>query len=164
VVASLPFPAGLPHDATGGEQTLLVVHCTHPVIERPARNMRVRQVVVHDACWAQGGRGITAPVPSEVGAGYGPRVTACLGKWSGRQRSRRRAVQEGCQSVWGVTIRQGAMPRCVRWPRRAGISMGWGPGGGGLVNPSRAVFKVQASRTRAALLVCQWPATGGPWI
>ena len=85
----------------------------HQVIERPEITMRVRHLVWYAACCPQCGSVTKAQVPSEASTGYGPRLTALLGEWSGRQRSRRSAVQECCRSVLGVPIRQGAIQRAV---------------------------------------------------
>jgi transposase len=86
---------------------------THQVIERPDITMIVRHVVLYEACDPPCGRVTKVQVPPEACAGYGPRLTARIGELSGRQRSRRIAVQACCQSVLGVAIRQGAIQRAV---------------------------------------------------
>jgi transposase len=86
---------------------------THQVIELPEITMSVRHVVLQEACCPQCGRVTKAQVPPEAGAGYGPRLTALIGELSGSQRRSRSAVQEFCQSVWGVAISQGAIQRAV---------------------------------------------------
>jgi transposase len=83
------------------------------VIARPDIQMIVRPVVWYEAHCARGGTVTNAPVPPIASSGDGPRVTARLGELSGRQRSRRSAVQACCRSVLGVPIRQGAMHRAV---------------------------------------------------
>jgi hypothetical protein len=101
---------------------------------------------------------------------------------TGRQRSRRSAVPECCQPVWGVAISQGAIPRAgargsdalapheaaraeqARRARLHDLAETGGSQHGGvawrwvLVNPTVAWFTVQASRSHAAFeaLVASW--------
>ena len=155
---------------------------THQVIELPEITMIVRHFVLYEVCSPQYGRVTKAHVPPEAGAGYGPRLTALIGELSGGQRSRRRAVQEFCQSVLGVAIIQGAIQRAVdrvsealaphdeaiaEQARRARVNYmdetGWYQHGvlawlWVMINTTVALFKVQASRSQAACaaLVASW--------
>ena len=155
---------------------------THQVIELPELNMIGRHVVLYEACCPQCGRVTKAHVPPEACAGYGPRLTALIGELSGSQRSSRSAVQEFCQSVLGVAISQGAIQRAVdrvsealipyyeaiaEQARQARVNYidetGWYQHGmlawlWVMVNPTVALFKVQASRSQAAFgaLVASW--------
>ena len=56
---------------------------------------------------------VKAQIPSAAIGGYGPRLSALLGEWSGSQRSSRSAGQEFCASVLGFSSRRGAMHRVV---------------------------------------------------
>jgi transposase len=58
-------------------------------------------------------RPIKAHLPAGAQAGFGPRLAASIWELSGRQRSRRSAVQECCRSMLGVPISQGAIQRAV---------------------------------------------------
>ena len=73
----------------------------------------MQHFVLYAARCSRCGRITKAPVPPTASSGYGPRFTALLGELSGRQRSRRSAVQECCRSVLGVPIGQGAIQRAV---------------------------------------------------
>ena len=86
---------------------------THQVIEMPDLPRRVQQCVLSAAHCARCGRVTKAPVPPVAASGSGPRLTALMGARSGRQRSRRSAVQECCRSVLGVPSRHGAIHRAV---------------------------------------------------
>jgi transposase len=77
---------------------------THQVIEWPDLQMTVPQVVWYAARGSRGGRVTKAAVPPAASAGYGPRFTALLGELSGRQRSRRSAVQACGRSGLGGPI------------------------------------------------------------
>jgi transposase len=155
---------------------------THQVIELPDFNMIVRHFVLHEACCPQCGKVSKAQVPPEACAGYGPRLTALIGELSGSQRESRSAVQEFCTSVLGVPISRGAIQRAVdrvseairphyeaiaeqarrgmvnyidetAWYQHGMLAWLWV-----MVNTSVALFKVQASRSRAAFeaLVERW--------
>jgi transposase len=52
-------------------------------------------------------------LPESHRYGYGPRLTALVGEWSGSQRNGRSAVQEFCASVLGVSISRGAIQGMV---------------------------------------------------
>jgi transposase len=86
---------------------------THQVIEWPDLPMTVQPCVWYAARGSRCGRVTNAPVPPAASAGDGPRFTALLGELSGRQRSRRSAVQACCRSVLGVPSSQGAIQRAV---------------------------------------------------
>ena len=155
---------------------------THQVIELPELTMIVRHFVLHEACCPQCGRLTKAHVPPAACAGYGPRLTALIGELSGPQRSSRSAVQEFCQSVLGVAISQGGIQRAVErvseaiQPHYAAIATkareakvnyidetGWYQHGvlawlWVMVNTTVALFKVQASRSKAAFeaLIERW--------
>jgi transposase len=166
-------------------QTVFPVTCpcyTHQVIELPELTLIVRHFVLHKACCPQCGRLIKAQVPPEACAGYGPRLTALIGELSGPQRDSRSAVREFCASVLGVPISQGAIQRCVdrvseaikpyyeaiaakarsakvnyidetAWYQHGVLAWLWV-----MVNTTVALFKVQASRNKAAFeaLIARW--------
>lgn len=147
---------------------------THQVIELPDLPRRVQHVVWSAAHGSRCGRVTKAPVPPVASAGDGPRLTALRGALSGRQRSRRSAVQACWRSVLGVPIRQGAMQRAVDrvsealqphdeamavQARRAPVNDMDEPGGYQhgvlawlwvMVNTTGALCKVQASRRHVA--------------
>jgi transposase len=155
---------------------------THQVIELPEIQMQVTHVVLHEACCPQCGRSIKAELPEVHHYGYGPRLTALIGELSGPQRDSRSAVQEFCTSVLGVSISRGAIQRAVdrvseairphceaiaeqargakinyidetAWYQHGGLAWLWV-----MVTPTVALFKVQASRSKAAFeaLVERW--------
>jgi Transposase IS66 family len=125
---------------------------------------------------------MNAQVPPAASAGDGPRFTALLGELSGRQRSRRRAVQACWGAGLGLPSRQGAMHRAVgrgaealpppdeamaeqarSAPGNARAETAWSPHGGlawlwGLVTTTAAWCKGQPSRRQAAFeaLVAHW--------
>jgi transposase len=158
---------------------------THQVIELPEIAMQVKHVVLHEARCPGCGSIIKAPLPEEHRYGYGPRLTALIGELSGSQRDSRSAVQEFCTSVLGVLISRGAIQRCVdrvshaihphseaiaekaraahvnyvdetAWYQHGVLTWLWV-----MVNPTVALFKVQASRNMAAFeaLVERWAGT-----
>jgi transposase len=155
---------------------------THQAIELPEIQMIVRHVVLHEARCPQCGRVTKAQVPPEAQAGYGPRLTALIGKLSGSQRDSRSAVQEFCQSVLGVRLSRGSVQRAVdrvseaikphyaaiaEKARRATVNYidetAWYQHGvlawlWVMVNTTVAFFMVQASRSKAAFeaLVERW--------
>jgi transposase len=136
--------------------------------------MQVTHVVLLEARCLQCGRRIKAPLPEEYRYGYGPRLTALIGELSGGQRDSRSAVQEFCASVLGVPINRGAIQRAVdrvseaiapyheavaARPRDAPVNYldetAWHQHGvlvwlWVMVNTTVALFKVQASRNKAA--------------
>jgi transposase len=155
---------------------------THQVIELPAIQMIVRHFVLYEAYCPQCGNVTKAHVPSEAAAGQGPRLTALIGELSGSQRASRSAVQEFCVSVLGVRLSRGAIQRAVdrvseaihphyeaiaakareapvnyidetTWYQHGVLAWLWV-----MVNPTVALFKVQASRSKAAFeaLVKHW--------
>jgi transposase len=155
---------------------------THQIIELPEIPMDVKHVVLHEARCPQCGRSIKAPLPQKYRYGYGPRLTALIGELSGSQRDSRSAVQEFCTSVLGVPISRGSIQRVVdrvseaitphyeaiatkarrapvnsidetAWYRHGVLAWLWV-----MVNPSVALFTVQASRSMAAFeaLVARW--------
>jgi transposase len=109
-------------------------------------------------------------------------LTALIGELSGCQRDSRSAVQEFCASVLGVSISRGAIQCAVDWvseaisPHYEAIAeqarstkvnyvdeTAWYQHGilvwlWVMVNPAVALFKVQASRSRAAFeaLIERW--------
>jgi transposase len=155
---------------------------THQVIELPEIQMAVTHVVLHETRCPRCGRLIKAELPAEYRYGYGPRLTALIGELSGPQRDSRSAVQEFCTSVLGVRISRGAIQRVVdrvseaiiphyeaiaAKARRAPVNFidetAWYQHGvlawlWVMVNPTVALFKVQASRSKAAFeaLVERW--------
>jgi transposase len=155
---------------------------THQVIELPEIPMVVKHLVLHEARCPRCGQLTKAQVPEAAAAGYGPRLTALIGELSGSQRDSRSAVQEFCLSVLGVPISRGAIQRCVdrvseaieqlyeaiaQRARRAPVNYidetAWYQHGvlawlWVMVNTTVAFFKVQASRSKAALedLVERW--------
>jgi transposase len=160
----------------------MLPYYTHQVIELPEIEMRVTHVVLHEVRCPQCGRLLKAPLPEEHRYGYGPRLTALIGELSGPQRGSRSAVQEFCISVLGVPISRGAIQRCVdrvseaiqplyaaiaqrarsapvnyidetAWYRHGVLAWLWV-----MVNSTVALFKVQASRNKAAFeaLVERW--------
>jgi transposase len=155
---------------------------THQVIELPEIQMIVRHFVLYEAYCPLCGKVTKAHVPPEASAGQGPRLTALIGELSGSQRDSRSAVQEFCASVLGVHISRGAIQRAVdrvseaihphydaraakaraakvnyidetTWYQPGVLAWLWV-----MVNPSVALFKVQASRSKAAFeaLVKPW--------
>ena len=157
-------------------------YSTHQVLERPAIQMIVRHLVLYEAYCPQCGKVTKARVPPAAAAGQGPRLTALIGALSGPQRGSRSAVQEFCVSVLGVRISRGAIQRAVdrvseaihphdeamatkareatvhdidetTWYQHGVLAWLWV-----MVNPTVALFKVQASRSKAAFeaLVKHW--------
>jgi transposase len=155
---------------------------THQVIELPEIQMRVKHLVLHEAHCPRCGRLLKAGVPAEDRYGYGPRLTALIGELSGSQRASRSAVREFCPSVLGIPISRGAIQRSVdrvsealqplygtiaqkvrsarvnyidetAWYQHGVLAWLWV-----MVNPTVALFKVQASRNTAAFeaLVERW--------
>ena len=152
------------------------------VIELPEIQMAVTHVVLHETRCPRCRRFLKAELPTEYRYGYGPRLTALIGELSGPQRASRSAVQEFCASVLGVSISRGAIQRAVdrvshaitphdeaiaekargaavnyidetAWYQHGGLAWLWV-----MVNPTVALFKVQASRSRAAFdaLIAHW--------
>jgi transposase len=155
---------------------------THQVIELPEIQMAVMHVVLHEAQCPQCGRISKAELPVEYRYGYGPRLTALSGELSGPQRDSRSAVQEFCSSVLGIPISRGAIQRVVdrvseaitpyyeaiaqkarsaevnyidetAWYQHGILAWLWV-----MVNATVALFKVQASRNKAAfeVLIERW--------
>jgi transposase len=155
---------------------------THQVIELPEIQMAVTHVVLHEARCPRCGHRLKAELPAEYRYGYGPRLTALIGELSGSQRNSRSAVQEFCQSVLGIPMSRGAIQRAVdrvseainpyyeaiaekargapinyidetAWYQHGVLVWLWV-----MVNPAVALFKVQASRSRAAFeaLIERW--------
>jgi transposase len=155
---------------------------THQVIELPEIQMVVQHVVLHEARCPRCGRRVKASIPTEYGYGYGPRLTALIGELSGPQRDSRSAVQEFCASVLGVPMSRGAIQRAVdrvseaiasyyeavaakardapvnyidetAWYQHGVLAWLWV-----MVNTTVALFKVQASRNKAAFeaLIERW--------
>jgi transposase len=155
---------------------------THQVIELPEILMQVTHVVLHKARCPQCDRLLKAPLPEQYRYGYGPRLTALIGELSGGQRDSRTAVQEFCTSVLGLPISRGAIQRVVdrvsdaitphyeaiaekargapvnyidetAWYQHGVLAWLWV-----MVNPTVALFTVQASRSHAAFeaLVKRW--------
>jgi transposase len=147
---------------------------THQVLELSENQMTVTHVVLHATQCPGCDRRLKDELPAEHRYGYGPRLTALLGELSGGQRDSRTAVQEFCASVLGIPISRGAIQRCVDrvWDaiqphyeaiaeraRRAPVSYidetAWDQHGvlawlWVMVNPTVALFKGQASRSKAA--------------
>jgi transposase len=155
---------------------------THQVIELPEIQMAVTHVVLHETRCFRCGRLLKAELPAAYRYGYGPRLTALIGELSGGQRDSRTAVQEFCASVLGMPISRGAIQRMVdrvseaiaplyaaiaeqarstkvnyidetAWYQHGVLAWLWG-----MVNTSVALFKVQASRSKAAfeVLIKRW--------
>jgi transposase len=155
---------------------------THQLIELPEIQMVVKHIVLHETWCPWCGRLLKAPLPEEDRYGYGPRLTALIGELSGGQRDSRTAVQEFCTSVLGIPISRGAIQRCVdrvseaitphyeaiaeqaraakvnyidetAWYQHGVLAWLWV-----MVNTTVALFKVQASRSKAAFeaLVEHW--------
>jgi transposase len=155
---------------------------THQVIELPEIQMVVKHFVLHEARCPQCGRCLKAPLPAVHRYGYGPRLTALIGELSGSQRDSRSAVQEFCTSVLGVPISRGAIQCAVdrvseaiipyyeaiaeqarsakvnyidetAWYQHGVLAWLWV-----MVNATVALFKVQASRNKAAFeaLIERW--------
>jgi transposase len=155
---------------------------THQVIELPEIQMAVTHVALHVTRCPRCGGLIKAELPAEYRYGYGPRLTSLIGELSVPQRDSCSAVQEFCASVLGVTISRGAIQRVVDWVSEAITShyeaiatkarhapvnsideTAWYQRGvlawlRVMVNPMMALFKVQASRSKAAFeaLVERW--------
>jgi transposase len=152
------------------------------VIELPEIQMAVTHVVLHETRCLRCGHLLKAELPAEDRDGYGPRLTALIGELSGSQRDSRSAVQEFCTSVLGVRISRGAIQRAVdrvseairphyeaiatkarqakvnsidetTWYQHGVLAWLWV-----MVNPTVALFKVQASRNKAAFeaLIERW--------
>jgi transposase len=157
-------------------------YSTHQVLELPEIQMRVRHVVLDEAYCPHCGQVRNAHVPPEAAAGQGPRLTARIGELSGSQRGSRSAVQEFGQSVLGGHLSRGAVQGAVdrvseaiapgyeaiaakarrapvndidetSWDQHSVLAWLWG-----MVNPTVALFKVQASRNMAAFeaLIARW--------
>jgi transposase len=155
---------------------------TQQVIELPEIAMQVTHVILHEARCPRCGKLIKAALPEEHRYGYGPRLTALIGELSGSQRDSRSLVQEFCTSVLGVPISRGAIQRVVErvseaftphyeaiavrarlapvnfidetaWYQHGVLAWLWV-----MVNPTVALFTVQASRSKAAFeaLVERW--------
>jgi transposase len=155
---------------------------THQVVELPAIRTAVTHVVLHETRCPQCGRRLKAELPAEYRYGYGPRLTALIGELSGSQRGSRSTVQAFCQSALGVPISRGAIQRAVdrvseaitphyeaiaqkarstevnyidetAWYQHGVLAWLWV-----MVNATVALFKVQASRDKAAFetLVERW--------
>jgi transposase len=155
---------------------------THQVIEVPEIQMVVQHVVLHEARCRRCGRFLKAELPAEYRYGYGPRFTALIGEPSGNQRNSRSTVQEFCRSVLGAPMSRRAIPRAVdrvseaikphyeaiagkarstevkyidvtAWYQHGVLAWLWV-----MVNPTVALFKVQANRNKAAFkaLVERW--------
>jgi transposase len=155
---------------------------THQVLELPPIQMQVTHVILHATCCPQCGRRLKAPLPAEHRYGCGPRLTALIGELSGSQRSSRSAVQEFCNSVLGMPLSQGAIQHAVdrvseaikphyaaiaakareakvnyidetTWYQHGVLAWLWV-----MVNTTVALFKVQASRNKAAFeaLIERW--------
>jgi transposase len=155
---------------------------THQIIELPEIQMAVTHVVLHGAWCPQCGRSLKAPLPAEYRYGHGPRLTALIGELSGPQRDSRSSVQAFCASVLGVSISRGAIQRAVdrvseaiapyyeavaakardapvnyidetAWYQHGVLAWLWV-----MVNTTVALFKVQASRNKAAFeaLIARW--------
>jgi transposase len=155
---------------------------THQVLELPEIQMLVRHFVLYEAYCPQCGKVTKAHVPPAAATGQGPRLTALIGELSGSQRDSRSAVQEFCASVLGVRISRGAIQRAVdrvseaihphyeaiaakargakvnyidetTWYQHGVLAWLWV-----MVNPTVALFKMQASRSKAAFeaLVKHW--------
>jgi transposase len=147
---------------------------THQVIELPEIQMDVTHVVLHETHCLRCGRFLKAELPAEYRYGYGPRFTALMGELSGNQRNSRSTVQEFCRSVLGVPMSRGAIQRAVNrvseaikphyeaiagrarstevnyidetaWYQHGVLAWLWV-----MVNPTVALFKVQANRNKAA--------------
>jgi transposase len=155
---------------------------THQEIELPLIQMQVTHVILRETRCAQGGRLLKAPLPEAYRYGYGPRLTALIGELSGSQRDSRSAVQEFCRSVLGGPMSRGAIQRAVdrvsaaiephseaiaaqarqatvnyidetAWYQHGVLAWLWV-----MVNTTVAFFKVQPSRSKAAVedLVERW--------
>jgi transposase len=155
---------------------------THQVIELPEIQMAVKHIVLHETRCPRCGRLLKVALPAEYRYGYGPRMTALIGELSGSQRDSRSTVQEFCRSVLGVPISRGAIQRAVdrvsdaitphyeaiaeqaraaqvnyvdetAWYQHGVLAWLWV-----MVNPTVALFKVQASRSKAAFeaLIKRW--------
>jgi transposase len=155
---------------------------THQLIELPEIRMAVTHVVLQEARCPRCGRGLKAPLPAAYRYGHGPRFTALIGELSGPQRGSRSAVQAFCASVLGVPISRGAIQRAVdrvsdaiapyyeavaakardapvnyidetAWYQHGVLAWLWV-----MVNTTVALFKVQASRNKAAFeaLIERW--------
>jgi transposase len=136
--------------------------------------MQVTHVVLHEARCPQCGRLLKAPLPEEHRYGYGPRLTDLIGELTGAQRDSRSAVQQFCTSVLGVPISRETIQRMVdrvsgaitphyeaiaakarrapvnsidetAWYQHGVLAWLWV-----MVNPTAALFKVQASHSKAA--------------
>jgi transposase len=161
---------------------LMTPYYTHQQIELPEIRMAVRHVVLHETRCPRCGRLLKAELPAKYRYGYGPRFTALIGELSGPQRGSRSAVQEFCTSVLGVPISRGAIQRAVdrvseairphyeaiaekarganvnyidetAWYQHGVLVWLWV-----MVNPTVALFTVQASRSQDAFeaLVERW--------
>ena len=139
-------------------------------------------MVLHAAHCPRCGRLLKVSLPEAARSGYGPRLTALIGELSGPQRIGRTAVQEFCRTVLGVPISRGAIQRMVdrvsealrsyygaiaeqarqaqvnyidetAWYQHGVLAWLWV-----MVNPTVALFKVQASRYKVAFeaLVERW--------
>jgi transposase len=173
-----------PRACACGQQTFpeTIPYYTHQIIELPEIQMQVTHVVLYEAQCPQCGRRMKAPLPAEYRYGYGPRLTALIGELSGGQRDSRTTAQEFCASVLGVPISRGAIQRCVDrvsqaiQPHYEAIAAkarvakvnyvdetGWYQHGvltwlWVMVNPTVALFKVQACRNKTAFaaLIARW--------
>jgi transposase len=144
--------------------------------------MQMTHVIPHEARCPRCGRLLKAPLPEKYRYGYGPRLTALIGKLWGSQRDSRSMVQEFCTSALGVPISRGAIQRAVdrvsdasqlhfeataakaqsatvnsidetAWYQHGVLAWLWV-----MVCATVALFKVQASRNKAtfAALIERW--------
>src|SRR5262245_6379002 len=59
------------------------------------------------------GKRCKAPVPTDHGSGYGPRLTDFVGEMAGIVGASRSAVQDLCTSVFGIPLSKGAIQKMV---------------------------------------------------
>jgi transposase len=86
---------------------------THQHIELPPIELAVTHLIMYQGCCTCCGKTVSAKVPPEQRFGYGPRISALIGKLSGMQGASRQAVQQFMGSVFGLPISTGAIQKVI---------------------------------------------------
>jgi transposase len=96
-----------------GNVVSLSPYHTHQVIELPPIEMEIHHFVLQQGQCQGCGRQLTAQVPSQHQAGYGPRLSALIGELAGMHRTSWRLVQDFCHSVFNIPISLGAVHKVI---------------------------------------------------
>jgi transposase len=96
-----------------GNVVSLSPYHTHQVIELPPIEMEIHHFVLQQGQCPGCGRQLTAQVPSQHQAGYGPRLSALIGELAGMHRTSWRLVQDFCHSVFNIPISLGAVHKVI---------------------------------------------------